>query len=275
MNSAECRRRIWMVIPLLVGACAAPAVPPAAPSATREPTPPPSVTAAPTTSSRAAVVAPGAQWNYVALGDSSAMAFPTHYARMMEEDLGISVKVIKWVRSGMTSAEVLYQLREDAQEREDVHQAQVVTFYGNPLGIIGLRITSGLASDAYDCSPEAIALYRSQMAAIADEILALRRGQPTLIRTYLRFMPFYRIWRETGQFDEYQRCVAALDAAVLEVGRERGIGVADCATALNGPKRDQDPNDRNLLEDGIHENSQGAEIVAEAFRRLGYETIVP
>ncbi len=194
---------------------------------------------------------------------------------MMEEDLGISVKVIKWVRGGMTSAEVLYQLREDEEQRQDVRQAQVVTFYGNPLGIIGLRITSGLESDGYDCSPEAIAVYQTQMAGIADEILALRRGHPTLIRTYLRFMPFYRIWRETGQFDEYRRCVADLDAAVLEVGRARGIGVADCATPLNGPARDQDPNDLNLLVDGIHENSQGAEIVAEAFRRLGYETIVP
>ena len=265
----------WLWGLVLASACAAPTAPaehtPASFSATAF-TPP---TLPPQAEMYIAIPTPGAEWSYVALGDSSAWGFPTYYARALEADLGVTVKVIKWVRGGMTSAEVLSQLRENEEERHDVREAEVVTFYGNPLGIIGLRITSGNPSDTYDCSPQAVATFKSQMSAIGDEIFALRKGQATIIRTYTRFMPFYQIWRESGQFDEFQRCVAALDTAVLELGREHAILVADCGLALNGPNHDQDPNDRNLLYDGIHENSEGAQIVAQVFRELGYEPVVP
>jgi hypothetical protein len=113
------------------------------------------------------------------------------------------------------------------------------------------------------------------MSAIADEIMSLRKGQPTIIRTYTRFMPFYRQWRAGGMLDEYRRCVAALDAATLELGKERRILVADTGLALNGPNHDQDPNDLGYLYDGIHENDVGARVVADVFRKLGYGYVIP
>jgi lysophospholipase L1-like esterase len=228
-----------------------------APAATPAPTPPP-------------------VWTYVVLGDSSSWAFPQFYARYMEADLKIKVNVINRTIGGVTSAGVLDQIRTDQQVRKDVGQANVVTFYGNPLDLIGMRIVTGRQSDAYDCSPQKVATYKAEMGAMASEILALRKGQPTIIRTYTRFMPFYRIWREAGQFDEFRRCLAALDAAILEMGRERGILVVDVGVALNGPNHDQDPTDKGYISgDGIHENDAGGQAVADVFRAAGYATIVP
>jgi lysophospholipase L1-like esterase len=217
----------------------------------------------------------GATWKYTVLGDSSSWGFPPYYGKYIEEDLGVKVQRVSWAQGGYTSAQVLQQLRDDPQVRLDVSQSQVVTFYGNPLGLIGTRIASSGTSASYDCSLQAVSAYKAELAAMADEILSLRRGQPTLIRTYTRFMPFYRLWREQGQFEEYQRCVAALDAAILQVGKERGILAADTGLALNGPNHDQDPNDKGYLYDGVHENDAGAQVVAEVFRKLGYSAIIP
>jgi hypothetical protein len=218
----------------------------------------------------------GASWNYVVLGDSSAWSFPRFYAEHIEADLGVKVKVLDWTVGGMTSREVLEQLRSNKQERLEVSQAQLVTFYGNPLHLIGLCITGGAPSDRCKCSAQEVAGYKAELNAIADEIFLLRKGQPTILRTYTRFMPFYRQWREQGLFDEYRRCVAALDTAILEVGKEHGILVADTGLALNGANHDQDPYDMGyLLEDGIHENDMGAKAVADVFRKLGYAAIVP
>lgn len=238
---------------------------------------PPTQTASPPTSTplHAAIPTPGAQWNYSVLGDSSAWSFPKFYARYLEEDLGVTVDVKMWAQGGATSADVLEMLRTNAEERRDVSQSQVVTFYGNPLHLIGMRITSGYAKDRYDCSPQAVARYKAEMGSLADEILSLRKGQPTIIRTYARFMPFYRIWRATGNFDEFSRCAASLDRAVFEMAAERGILVADTGIAMNGPNHDQDPFDKGYLVDGIHENDEGGTIVAGAFRELGYDPIVP
>ena len=190
--------------------------------------------------------------------------------------MGVHVKVLDWTVGGMSGRDVLEQLRSNQRERLDVSQSQVVTFYGNPLHLIGLCIAGGIPSDKCKCSAQEVAAYKANLGAIADEILKLRKGQPTIIRTYTRFMPFYRQWREQGMFDEYQRCVAALDAAILQAGQERGILVADTGLALNGPNHDQDPNDKGYISaDGIHENDVGAKIVADVFRKLGYAAIVP
>jgi lysophospholipase L1-like esterase len=83
------------------------------------------------------------------------------------------------------------------------------------------------------------------------------------------------VWNASGQFEEYRRCVAALDAAILQVGKEHGILVADTGVALNGPNHDEDPFDKGYLSDGIHENDAGAQVVADVFRKLGYEPLIP
>ena len=259
---------------LLAVACGSPA-PTAAPTST--PVPPTATpTPAPPTPTPVLVPTPAARgsWNYMVLGDSSSWGFPTLYARYIEADLGVMVRVVSWAAGGFTSAQVLKQLRDNAQERLDVSQAQVVTFYDNPLHLIGMRIT-GSEFGNHECSAQVVAAYKAELGAIADEIMALRKGQPTIIRTYTRFMPFYRAWKAQGQVEEYRRCVAALDEAIFEIGRERGILVADTALAMNGPNRDQDPNDKGYLYDGVHENDEGAKIVAGVFRKLGYAAIVP
>ncbi len=69
--------------------------------------------------------------------------------------------------------------------------------------------------------------------------------------------------------------MASLDAAILQIEKGRGIPVADTGSTLNGPNRDVDPYDRAYLFDGVHEDNAGAKIVADVFRKLGYDLIIP
>jgi lysophospholipase L1-like esterase len=46
--------------------------------------------------------------------------------------------------------------------------------------------------------------------------------------------------------------------------------------AFNGPNHDEDPKDKGyILPDGEHPSEAGAQVIAEAFRKLGYVPIVP
>jgi len=123
--------------------------------------------------------------------------------------------------------------------------------------------------------PTYYAQYIEADLGVNVNVLMWARGDATIIRTHARFMPFYRVWRDTGNFDEFRRCVAALDEAIFEVGAEHGILVVDAGVVMNRPNHDQDPFDKGYLADGVHENDAGAEIVAGVFRQVDYEPIIP
>lgn len=265
---------LWIVLTLwLVGGCAPAATPTVSLTA---PTLIPSPMASLPTPIWVPTPRPGEAWNYVVLGDSSSWGFPKFYVQSIEADLGVKVRLIDWTSGGLTSRNVLDNLRNNQKQRQDVSNAQIVTFYGNPVHIVSMSMAGASTNRSmYDCSARAVEQYKSELSGIADEIFILRKGQPTIIRTYTRFTPFYASWKEQGMFDEYRRCAAALDEAIMQVGREHGVLVADTGLALNGPNHDQDPNDKGYLIDGIHENEVGAQIVAEVFRKLGYAAVIP
>jgi hypothetical protein len=45
--------------------------------------------------------------------------------------------------------------------------------------------------------------------------------------------------------------------------------------AFNGPGHDQDPLDKGLQDDNGLANEAGKKLIADLFRKLGYEPIVP
>jgi lysophospholipase L1-like esterase len=219
------------------------------------------------------IAASGKEWDYIVLGDSSSWGFPKFYAEHIEQDLGVKVKIVNRTSGGLSSSKLLGLVRLNEDYRHDISQAEVITIYANPGDYIGWGIVLG--SDAYDCSDKAIARYKADMDAIIAEIIALRKEQPTIIRTYNSYVPIYKRWKEWGKYEEYKRCWEALDRAVEEVSAARKIPFARVYDAFNGPTHDEDPSDKGYFYDGMHTNELGSKVMAEAFWKLGYEYIVP
>lgn len=79
-----------------------------------------------------------------------------------------------------------------------------------------------------------------------------------------------------GKYEEYKRCWEAMSVTIHQVAAGKKIPVAEVYAAFNGPNHDEDPKDKGYIQsDGEHPSEAGAQVIAEAFRKLGYVPIVP
>jgi hypothetical protein len=158
--------------------------------------------------------------------------------------------------------------------RKAIKEAEIITFIANPTDHIGWAIVGD--GDKYDCSPKALAGYKADLDAILREILTLRKGKPTLIRTHDFYNPIYREWKKLGKYEEYKRCWEAISATIYEAAAAHKIPVAEVYAAFNGSSHDEESGDKGYIQpDGEHPSEAGARVIAEAFRQLGYVPSVP
>lgn len=259
-----------MVMLLLVG-CGTPE-----PVPTSSPVPP---TPVPTTAPTAALAKDGEEWDYVAIGDNDTWGFFKEYAAYLEADLGAKVTIHDWHMGGQTSVSLLTKLRKNQALRQALSEAEVVTFTAKPVDRIGYQcMNEDMAG--LDCSPEALAAFEEDNKAIIAEIMSLRTGSETIIRTMDLYMPFYDLWREKGIYDECWSCWEAVNESIHRVAAEHGIPIAPVYDAFNGPGHDEDPQDMVgyvFTEDPFMGNidEKGRTVIAGLFRELGYEPMVP
>ncbi len=214
------------------------------------------------------------EWDLVVLGDSTAWGFGQYYAAAIEADLGVKVTLNDLWRGGLTTRQLLDDLRTFDVYRKAIKDAEVITFIANPTDHIGWAIVG--EGDKYDCSPKALAGYKADLDAIIKEISALRKGKPTLIRTYDFYNAIYGEWKKSSKYEEYKRCWEAVSVTIHQVAAEKNIPVAEVYAAFNGPNHNEDPKDKGYIQpDGEHPSEAGAQVIAEAFRKLGYVPIVP
>ncbi len=234
--------------------------------------PPATIEAAPTI-----IAALGSkEWHLVVLGDSEFAGFHYAYVDHLKRDLGIRVKAQNRWEGGLTSGQLLKRLRDDQDVRSDLSEAEVIVFGANPADHIGWRFVTNVASDTYDCSPKALAGYKADLDSITAEILALRKGKPTLIRTMEFYNPILALWKEWGTYEEYRRCWTAFNQAIQQSAAEHKIPVARVYDAFNGPNHDQDPKDKGYIgADGEHTSTAGDQAIADLFWKLGYEYQIP
>lgn len=220
------------------------------------------------------VVQAANEWDYVVLGDSSAWGFPKYYAAHIEADLGVKVAVHDCTVGNLSSTQMLEMLRNDQELRKAISEAEVVTFIANPTEHIGWYIITGTGK--YDCSSEARAAYKADYEEIITEIMSLRRGEPTIIRAMDYYCPIYSVWKQQGVFEDHKRCFEAVNEAIHEACKKRGIPVAHVYAVFNGPNHDEDPTEKGYIsEDGQHTSTAGQAKIADLFRKLGYEYMVP
>jgi lysophospholipase L1-like esterase len=269
---------IVMVFTLALVSCAT--VTPT-PTVAPSPTPSPTNTPGPTTTPTREIHLVGGgmtpdpnAWIYVALGDSEAWGFPEYYADYIAEDNNVRVQLYNSWRGGLSTQGLLNMLEIDTTLRTFLSQARVITFEANPSDYLGFYCID--RSTPYDNSPESWALYKADLNAIIDILFELRQGQPTLIIAQNFYNPIYSLYRAHDDFEKCQAFWVSFNEAISEAAAMQGIPVADVFSAFNGADHLADARDTGYISsDGEHVNAAGSIAIADVFRALGYEMIVP
>jgi lysophospholipase L1-like esterase len=223
---------------------------------------------------------PTETWQYVALGNSLAVGvlaergYVPRYQQHIQADTGRTVVLTNLGVNGWQSADLLAALRGDARFRNAIRQAQVVTWEigGNDLRAVRLDFIRGTCggADGEDCLRRAVAQFKTNWDAIVAEILALRGGNPAILRTMDIYNPFVALDRLGGRFAVLNPYLREVNAYIAVSAQRNNIPCARVHQAFNG-EGDEDPVIKGLVSsDGLHPNDRGHEVIAAAFRALGY-----
>jgi lysophospholipase L1-like esterase len=203
----------------------------------------------------------------VALGDSLAVGvgarrgYVDRYAEHLRSDTGAQVRVVNLGRSGQTSSQLLYALRNDPSIRRALGGAEVVTFnIGiNDLGHASSSYENGTCGGVHneECLRAAVEEVEENWDAIIEEILSLRSTRETIIRSAgLGYSP-----RVEGEFEPY---LNEVNSHIAASATENGIPHAEIHLGGEG-----------MSSDGVHPNNRGYAVIASRLRELGYEPLGP
>lgn len=224
-------------------------------------------------------------WDYVVIGDDNMWDYFKFYAGYLVGDLGVDVLVHEKTFPNMGAVGLLRNLRNKAEFRELVKNAEVLTFLVSTEGSEldpdfeygdckrGTKEPGGASLIEYIDSYEN---YRMDLASMLEEILSLRDGVQTLIR--VMDYPIYSLdqWEEWGMLEGCQRNIEALNTIIHQTAEEYGIPVVPVYDLFNGPNHDHDargygyvrPDGRRILIEGEH-------AIARLLRAMGYELMLP
>jgi len=239
--------------------------------------------------STATPTSPSSALNVVALGDSetagngdpSGAGWVERYARLLRTRLSVDAEVSNLAADGKTSAELLTELRSDANTREMVKGADIVL-----LGIGGADLNAGDdALKAGRCRAEAcytpvLKTFGRNFDAIAAEVRKLRGSEKTLLRsiTQPNVIPGAEdvIPLASGLSNEGMRRIGLYQArtanrAICRGMTKHGGRCIDVLLAINGPSGKADGYEAGLLnhEDCCYPNAKGQQLMAELLLKTG------
>jgi hypothetical protein len=248
----------------------------------RQSTPAAASTSTPAPRTAATVIAASGdkEWDSVVIGDSSVAVPVYRMAKILEEDLGVKVKPHDVSKDGWNSEGTLRALRTDEKPRQDLCNADVITFIVPRWGfrvpietyLMGPPGSCG-GADNQDCLRQASKQFEADTDAIIAEIVSLRSPSDALIRTF----DAHTYWpvaesKQKGVFEGLNRYWQAANEYLIKVAGEHGIPVARVSQAFNGPNGDQDPMDNGyVIADHLHPSEKGFDVIAKLIRELGYE----
>jgi hypothetical protein len=214
-------------------------------------------------------------WDLVIMSDSTLIGVGRRYAAFIQEDLGVQVELHDLWRGDLSAAALLDNLRNDEKWRSAAAGAEVIVYFGNPIGTAtGDWHCVSRPYAVTDCSPETFTAYQAALEAVAEEILGLRAGAPTLLRATDFYVPVLSLWREAGVAADCTGCIETMNAAVHAAAAAHGVPVAHVYDAFNGPNHDQDARDLGYIgADGVHTSDLGKDVIAGLLRDLGYAPV--
>lgn len=162
--------------------------------------------------------------------------------------------------------------------RELATEAEVIVFFGNPLGSgatedFGSRCrvapSQGVAPMHYseaDWQP-----YRTVLDEVYATIWSLRGGRPVVLRAVGLPDPAPHSAEESGIGDECRAALEALNDTLEAAAIAAGATFVPSYDLFNGPNHDQHPRDRGWIGiDGIHLSAEGQAAYAEGLADAGF-----
>ncbi len=223
------------------------------------------------------------------IGDSSLWGLGKAFASQIESDLGVQVVLTDFALPSLSAGTVLEALHSEeppstrlAKElADDLRQAEVVVMFVNPVDSIDpekpLDLDGCFVSHApASCSPEAFEQYTSDLKAIWAEILALRAGQPTILRATDIYNPLVRPWNEGGVFKACTQCWENMSHAARLAAEAYNIPFFSRYDAFNGTNHTEDPREKKFIRsDGEHPTQLASQFTAELLSQMGYDPVLP
>lgn len=115
-----------------------------------------------------------------------------------------------------------------------------------------------------------MAPYVQMWRDILSEILSLRDGRPTALRTRDLYNPEVAGYREAGTVEACVGGLATMNSIVRDVTRRTGGTFVPVNRAFNGPDGLWDLLERGMLVDGAHLNEKGVALMARVHHEAGY-----
>lgn len=229
-----------------------------------------------------ATMEPG-KWEYIVLGDSITSFYPKILKAQIEADFNgdVTIWVINRLRGGQTSSELLEFLQTDERLREEIQEAELITFYipfGGCSDAMSTYTDGGVCGgeDNQDCVRECLDIYKADTTAIFAELVSLRSPSEALIRTHDIYQFYTSLIQEEKKFEVINSYWREANAHVHATAEKFDIPVANVYDAFMGEDGVQPPEENGLVvSDMVHTTLQGAQLIADLLHELGYELAKP
>lgn len=211
----------------------------------------------------------------LAFGAIAAQGYVLRYRSYIQIDANPNVTLTNLGQNGWHSSDLLNALQNDANFRNAVSSAEVVTWDigGDDLLHAVNLFQNGTCggADNQDCLRTAVSSFIPNWDAIVAQILALRDPNRTVLRTMDVYDPFVSQEMVGGVFTVIQPYLNQVNAHIAASAAANNIPLASVHLAFNGPNGDQDPAAKGYIAiDGIHPNDTGHTVIADLLRNLGY-----
>jgi hypothetical protein len=230
-------------------------------------------------------------WDLLWVTDSSGWGVAEIYGQYIAEDNDVEVNVFdSWV-GGLSAGRILQGLKEKNTSnfdldklRERIADSEVIVIYGNPEDSLDpsnpFDFNCGTSfSQCYvnNCSMDSFSKYIADLKEIYTIIFEIRQGKPTIIRAIDAYNPrLVSACQPDGAFDVCVECWETYNKAIHQAADEMGVPIANVFDAWNGKDHLDDPVAKGYTqEDKIHPSVEGATVIAQLLRDLGYEPIMP
>ena len=219
-------------------------------------------------------------WHYVALGDSTVIipgiGMMGYYKEMLEEDLGIDI-ILQNQAHGYGGATLLIQELDTPQLREALQVADVITLQipthnlESPMRAYMADPESCGGEDHQDCLREAFNQYQEDTDVIFAKLVEIVDPAQQIVRAQDTYLFNVTNIKESGDFDVYNAYWQAAQKHIHEVAEQYGIPVASVYDEFMGADGTDDPAEKGLMSDITHSSKEGAKLMAQLIRELGYE----
>lgn len=219
-------------------------------------------------------------FDYVSLGDSFTWGFADLYAAHIEANLGRRVILHNQSVGGQRSDELLDALRGNDEIRAQLCKAKVVTFmipmahFKEPSIAYVRGVSEGIENE--DGMHKAFALYQRDANEIFKELLFMRSPAEAIIRTMDCYLPpfLFNEWERQGVYPILKSWWNKFNGCVTALASKHQIPLACVNLAFNGSSGNENPAGY-FGKDGWHTNQEGAALIAQLHRDLGYAPFTP